>query len=70
MAVKNKATSIATQDKSMRRNSEGEFAGPLLIEALDSNSLDRAITLASESGDIAPNSFVSYDLVFVCTARQ
>ncbi|RKT22492.1 hypothetical protein B0G69_5957 [Paraburkholderia sp. RAU2J] len=70
MTVKNEATSIATQEKSMRRSSEGEFAGLLVIEALDSDSLDRTITLASESGDITPDSFASYDLVFVCTAQQ
>jgi hypothetical protein len=70
MAVKNEATSIATQEKSMRRSSEGEFAGLLLIEALDWDSLDRAITLASEAGDITSDSLASYDLVFVCTAQQ
>ncbi|MFM0033351.1 hypothetical protein PQQ73_02320 [Paraburkholderia strydomiana] len=54
----------------MRRSSEGEFAGLLLIEALDWDSLDRAITLASEAGDITSDSLASYDLVFVCTAQQ
>jgi hypothetical protein len=66
MSVKNDATSIATQEKSMRRSSEGAFAGLLLMESLDAGSLDRAIARASELGDIKPDTFDSYELVFVC----
>jgi hypothetical protein len=66
MSVKNDATAIATQEKSMRRSSEGAFAGLLLVESLDMGSLDRAIARASESSGIKPDSFDSYDLIFVC----
>jgi hypothetical protein len=69
MSVKNDATAIATQEKSMRRSSEGEFAGLLLVESLDTGSLDRAIAQASESAGIEPDTFDSYDLVFVCHSR-
>jgi hypothetical protein len=66
MAVKNEATAIATQEKSMRRSSEGEFAGLLLVESLDNGSLDRAIMKASKAAGTNPDLFDSYDLVFVC----
>lgn len=66
MSVKNDATSIATQEKSMRRSAEGAFAGLLLMESLDAGSLDRAIARASELGGIKPDAFDPYDLVFVC----
>jgi hypothetical protein len=69
MSVKNDATSIATQEKSMRRSSEGVFAGLLLIESLDADSLDRAIARASESFGIKPDTFDSYDLIFVCQSQ-
>ncbi|MFM0204214.1 hypothetical protein PQR53_30705 [Paraburkholderia fungorum] len=69
MSVKNDATSIATQEKSMRRSSEGAFAGLLLMESLDAGSLDRAIARASELGGINPDTFDSYDLVFVCHSK-
>ncbi|MFM0125119.1 hypothetical protein P0D73_40705 [Paraburkholderia sp. RL18-101-BIB-B] len=69
MSVKNDATAIATQEKSMRRSSEGEFAGLLLVESLGTGSLDRAIAQASESAGIEPDTFDSYDLVFVCHSR-
>jgi hypothetical protein len=66
MSVKNDATAIATQEKTMRRSSEGEFAGLLLVESLDPDSLESAIARASESTGIAADAFDSYDLVFVC----
>jgi hypothetical protein len=69
MSVKNDATAIATQEKSMRRSSEGEFAGLLLVESLDAGSLDRAIVRASEWAGIQPDTFDLYDLVFVCHSR-
>ncbi|MGF6408907.1 hypothetical protein [Paraburkholderia sp. MM5482-R1] len=69
MAVKNGATAIATQEKSMRRSSEGEFAGLLLVESLDNGSLDRAMMQASKAAGINPDLFESYDLVFVCHSR-
>ncbi|MGF6770245.1 hypothetical protein P3T18_002724 [Paraburkholderia sp. GAS199] len=66
MSVEDDATSIATQEKSMRRSSEGAFAGLLLMEALDAGSLDRAIARASDLGHIQPDQFEIYDLVFAC----
>jgi hypothetical protein len=69
MSVKNEATAIATQEKSMRRSSEGEFAGLLLVESLDDGSLERAIMQASKAAGINPDLFDSYDLVFVCHSR-
>ncbi|MGF6372322.1 hypothetical protein OKW40_005138 [Paraburkholderia sp. RAU6.4a] len=69
MAVKNEATAIATQEKSMRRSSEGEFAGLLLVESLDNGSLDRAMMQASKAAGINPDLFDSYDLAFVCHSR-
>jgi len=69
MSVKNEATAIATQEKSMRRSSEGEFAGLLLVESLDIGSLDRAIMQASNAAGIKPDLFDLYDLVFVCQSR-
>lgn len=69
MAVKDEATAIATQEKSMRRSSEGEFAGLLVVESLDTGSLDRVITQASEASGITRDLFDSYDLVFICHSR-
>ncbi|MFL9899769.1 hypothetical protein PQR71_16735 [Paraburkholderia fungorum] len=69
MSVKNDATSIATQEKSMRRSAEGAFAGLLLLESLDAGSLGRAIARASELGGIKPDTFDSYDLAFVCHSK-
>ena len=53
----------------MRRSSEGEFAGLLLVESLDNGSLDRAIMQASKAAGTNPDLFDSYDLVFVCHFR-
>lgn len=66
MAVKNEATDISTQEKSMRRSSEGAFAGLSLVESLDHGSLDRAIMQASKSSGTSPDLFDAYDLVFAC----
>jgi hypothetical protein len=70
MSVKNEATAIATQEKSMRRSSEGEFAGLLLVESLDNISLDQAIVQASKAAEIKLDLFDFYDLVFVCHCRS
>jgi hypothetical protein len=69
MSVKNDATTIATQEKSMRRSSEGAFAGLLLIESLDAGAMNRAVAQASEASGLKPKAFDSYDLVFVCYSR-
>jgi hypothetical protein len=69
MSVKNDATSIATQEKSIRKSSEGTFAGLLVVESLDTGSLERAIVRASELGGIKSDVFDLYDLVFVCHAQ-
>jgi hypothetical protein len=69
LAVKNDATSIATQEKSMRKGSEGSFAGLLIIESLDAASLARAVSQASEATGIQADAFDPYDLVFVSHDR-
>jgi hypothetical protein len=69
MSVKNDATAIATQEKSMRRSSEGEFVALLVVEALDTESLERAVMQACKTTGLQPDLFDSYDLVFVCHSR-
>jgi hypothetical protein len=69
MQVRNDATAIATQEKSMRKSSEGSFAGLLVVEALDAVSLDRAIARASESSVPTLGTFDTYDAIFACHAR-
>ncbi|WP_260853923.1 hypothetical protein [Paraburkholderia sp. BCC1886] len=70
LSVTDEATSIATQEKSMRKSSEGSFAGLLILETLDAATLDRAVKRASELGGagVEPERFDSYDMVFACHA--
>jgi hypothetical protein len=53
----------------MRQSSEGEFVALLVVEALDTGSLERADMQASKATGLQPDLFHSYDLVFVGHSR-
>lgn len=64
MEVATSGTQISTREKSMRRGEEGEFAGILVVEALDSGALRHAIEMAAACLALPVQQFETYDLVF------
>lgn len=66
LQVQPDATAIATREKSMRKGEEGEFAGLLLIEALDDAALAQALGHATPAVEAAGSQFECYETVFAC----
>jgi hypothetical protein len=63
MSVASEATAISTREKTMGKSAEGTFSGIVAIDALDSGSLAKGVSMAA---DVAPgyNAFETYELVF------